>query len=88
MAECESDTLSSVTEQNPADYYNQKHGPAMQKRYAERAQYWEADDDEVPGYRPEWRVSRRGELRVQEFNNRWRKEMYDTANHQRPNERL
>lgn len=88
MASGESDMLSPVTERNPVDYYNQKQGPTVQERYAGNERYGEADDEDVPGYRAEWRRSRRGDLRVQEFNNRWRKEMYDTAYHQRQNEYL
>jgi hypothetical protein len=83
MADGELDMLSPVVERPPSNYYGQKQGPTVQEKYVGSERYGEVDDEAVPGYRAEWRISRRGELRVQEFNNRWRKEMYDTAYHQR-----
>lgn len=88
MRDDEPDMLSPVTERPPASYYSEKQGPAVEEKYIGSDRYGEADDVEIPGYRPEWRRSRRGELRVQEFNNRWRKDMYETAYHQRQDEYL
>jgi hypothetical protein len=83
MTDGESDTLGPVVERPPSNYYSRRQGPTVQEKYVGSERYGEADDEAVPGYRAEWRTSRRGELRVQEFNNRWRKEMYDTAYQQR-----
>jgi hypothetical protein len=79
----ESEVLSPIIERPPTNHYSQKQGLAVQEKHVGSERYGEADAEAIPGYRPEWRTSRRGDLRVQEFNNRWRKDMYDTAYHQR-----
>lgn len=86
--EDESPVLSPVLERPPSNDYSWKQEPREREKYGENERYGEGDDEVVPGYRAEWRTSRRGDLRVQEFNNRWRKEMYDTAYSQRQNEYL
>ena len=85
MRDGQSDFLSPVMEQHPAAYHGQKQGPTLREKYVGSVQDGEAEDETVPGYRPEWRTSRRGQLRVQEFNNRWRKDVYeDSPYYQKP----